>query len=297
MNKILTILSLSFLLTACATTGTFSGPFSQRPDVNAFIQHVAAKDNFDSQQLTQWFNQVQPDQKIIATISAPHEGLPWYKYHALFIKTARVQAGVKFWHAHEAAFALAQKRYGVPPQIILGILGVETNYGSTQGTYRVFDALSTLAFDYPPRQLYFRGELEQYLMLTRDAKLNPLSVKGSYAGAIGAPQFMPSSYRIYSVDADGNGYSNLISNDNDVILSVANYFKLHGWKADQPVAQFAKGAAAKSGGKIITLVGENGPEYWLVFHNFDVIMRYNASPNYAMAVYQLSEAIKAGYKK
>lgn len=311
---------ISFLLSGCVAA------YQQRNDVQAFIQQMSVQHHFDQKQLTELFNQVKFNPHIISTMNAPHEGLPWYRYRVLFVTPERAKAGAEYWRDHAATLAAAEKKYGVPAQIIVAILGVETNYGRFQGTYRVLDSLATLAFDYPPRAPYFKGELEQYLLLTREIRLDPLAVKGSYAGAIGQPQFMPSSYRHYGIDSTGKGYSDLIHNSDDVIFSVANYFKGYGWQPGQPVAvpakvtgqEFAPLVTAKTKKTVaefknygvsptlalVTTAGSaclmplddsDGPEYWLAFQNFDVIMRYNTSPRYAMAVYQLGEAIKAKY--
>ncbi len=308
-----------FFLTGCGATPP------QRSDVQAFIQQMSAQHNFNQKQLTDLFNQVQFNPRIIATMTAPHESLPWFRYRQLFVTSDRAQAGADFWCRHAATLAAAEKYYGVPPQIIVAILGVETNYGHFQGTYRVIDSLATLAFDYPARAPFFKGELEQYLLLTRETPLNVLELKGSYAGAIGQPQFMPSSYRRYGVDSTRKGYSDLIHNSNDVIFSVANYFKGHGWQTAQPIAMRGQvsgndvtslvstktkktlaefknyGVAPQTSlnttapASLLSLEGTDSPEYWLIFPNFDVIMQYNTSPRYAMAVYQLGEAIKAKY--
>lgn len=321
-------------LTACAgsnqhnpSTTEYHANYAERTDVQQFIHEMCVKYDFDQRQLLQLFSQVKTEQKILNTMSIPSEGLPWYRYRAMFLTTARAQQGATYWHQHEAAFAAAEKRYGVDTPTMLAILGVETNYGRTQGTYPVINALATLGFNYPPRYKYFRSELVQFLLLTRDTPLDPLTVRGSYAGAIGAPQFMPTSYRQYGVDVGRKGYCDLINNSDDIIFSVANYFKAHGWQAGQPVAvralvvgngyqnlAFVHQKSAKftlaqlqhygiypassafknknMPAEVLCLAGENGAEFWLVFHNFDVIMKYNTSPRYAMAVYQLSDWIR-----
>jgi membrane-bound lytic murein transglycosylase B len=317
-------------ITGCATTYHGYVSYAQRPEVRQFIQQMAVKHHFNPQKLTQLFDQVQTNQKILNTMNTPSEGLPWYRYQKLFVTKARAQSGATFWQQHETTLTAAEQRYGVDSAIMLAILGVETNYGHIQGTYPVIDALSTLAFDYPPRANYFRGELEQFLLLTREAPFDPLAVQGSYAGAIGAPQFMPSSYRTYAIDHNSKGYSDLMNNYGDVIYSIANYFKGHGWEAGQPIAVRARvvgqGYLAMLGEKmkskpftlaqlqsfgiypvsaepkqekacLLALKGENGPEFWLVFHNFDVILKYNASPRYAMAVYQLGSWIRTIHQK
>lgn len=311
------------LLPGCSSTA-----YSQQPEVKKFIQQMCTKHNFKYQELSRLFDQVRPQPRIITLMTAPHEALPWYRYRALFVTTDRAQQGARFWRQHAGSLAKAQQEYGVPAEIILAILGVETSYGKVLGSYRVLDSLSTLAFYYPPRAVFFKGELEQFLLLTREIPFDPLKVLGSYAGAIGQPQFMPSSYRRYAVDTDHKGYSNLINNTNDAIISVANYFKGYGWLSGQPVAVKAqvsgqkyqafvnhptkKLTVAEFGRYGVTPVhtipanldanlqmfeGEKGPEYWLLFHNFEVIMRYNNSPRYAMAVDQLGAYIKATYLK
>jgi len=315
---------LILFLTGCATT-----QYGERSDVQQFIGQMTDKHNFDREQLTDLFNHVTPRKRVIASTSAPREALQWYNYRPIFVTTERAREGAQFWRQYASTLAYAQQRYGVPPEIIVAIIGVETRYGRYKGTHCVLDALSTLAFDYPRRATYFRSELENYLLLTRDAKLDPLTMKGSYAGAMGVPQFMPSSYRRYAVDANGKGYSDLINNHEDAILSVANYFNGYGWIPNAPVvasaritgvnyakiplqtnkpketlAQFAHyGVYPRSAfpndlnATLLTLEGNQGTEHWLGFNNFYVITRYNTSPLYAMAVYQLSQMIKAEYSR
>lgn len=282
---------LMLLLAGCATTNTGYG---ERPDVQQFVNEMAVKHNFSRSQLTDLFNQVKPRTKVVVikSTSAPKESLQWRNYRPIFVTSKRAQEGAEFWRAHAKTLAYAQQRYGVPAEIIVAIIGVETRYGQHMGGHRVIDALSALSFDYPRRAHYFRSELENYLLLTRDTPtLNAATVKGSYAGAIGEPQFMPSSYRNYAVDSSGKGYSDLIHSDDDAILSVANYFKGHGWITGGPVAS----THAYPHTTLLVLQGANGPEYWHYFYNFKVIMRYNTSPLYAMAVYQLSEMIRKDY--
>ena len=229
-----------------------------------------------------------------------------------------------FWNRHAQLLERAEREFGVPPEIIVAILGVETRYGRYTGKHRVIDALSTLAFEYPPRSRFFTSELEQYLLMTREEQIDPLSLKGSYAGAMGIPQFISSSYRNYAIDFDGDGHRNLWNSPADAIGSVANYFKRHGWKPGEPVtfqtlvsgngyeALVAKGIKPKvpldefsafgvkvpegldlsQAAALIELETEGIPEFWIGLHNFYVITRYNHSPLYAMAVYQLSEEIR-----
>ncbi len=235
---------------------------------------------------------------------------------------ARVARGVDFWRSMKPYLARAEQEYGVPAQVIVAIIGIETFYGRNTGSYRVIDALSTLGFDYPPRADFFRKELREFLLLAREEQVDPLTLKGSYAGAMGLPQFMPSSFRAYAVDFDGDGHINIWSNPDDAIGSVASYFKRHGWVAGEPVViradvsgeradeglthghragQDASGSCGHWAGRVMNaprddmpvtafrLEGENGPEYWMGLKNFYAITRYNRSVMYAMAVHQLSE--------
>jgi len=267
--------------------------------------------------------QIQP--AILEAMERPAEKAKlWYEYRPIFLNERRIREGSDFWLAHRLELDQASVRSGVAPEYLAAILGVETYYGRLTGSYRVMDALTTLAFDYPARSKFFREELEQFLLLTRDLHLDPRTVKGSYAGAMGAPQFMPSNYRRYAVDADADGQIDLWSNWADVCLSVGNYLKQHGWNAGEPVLTEANVAAEKPeslDGRTLDLsesVGslmakgvsfqsplpadapamlvaadESDGTHWRVgFNNFYVITRYNHSPLYAMAVYELAGAIK-----
>lgn len=300
-------------------------PYAERPDVQAFIQHVSVKDNMDKQQLTELFYHVKPNPAVIRAMGKPSEHVsPWFVYRSILITPSRVHDGVVYWSQHEQTLAYAQHKYGVPPQMILGILGVETLYGKYEGNYNVLDTLTTLAFDYPRRSHFFKYELEQYLILLRDSHFNPYHLSGSYAGAFGEPQFMPNDYLEYAVSSTNKKFPNLWTNDDDAILSVANYFKSYGWQPSQLVAVRANvtGQAFYSLDNISSLkpiytvaqlkqygitpvinlppnervnfmvfMSQHGPEYWLGLHNFHVITGYNPSAFYAMTVYQLSEAI------
>lgn len=280
-------LSSLVLLSGCATN------YAQQPNTEQFIQQMVAKHNFDQAQLTQLFSQVKPNPKVIKAMTRPSESYPWYAYRPIFITPLRIQQGVEFWQQHTQALAYASHQYGVSPEIIVAILGVETTYGRGQGGYSALDALSTLAFSYPPRARYFTGELEQYLLLSRELPLDASTARSSYAGALGAPQFMPSSYRHYAVAYDGQGLGDLFHSSNDAIVSVANYFKANGWQPGGPVAKFQGDTLPDNQANILALQTRSGHEYWLTYHNFNVIKRYNSSPLYAMAVYQLSTLIKA----
>lgn len=325
----ISVLAICLFLTGCATNYGYSGNYAERPQVQQFINQMVVKHNFDRQQLTQLFNEVRPRIHTVRSISKPAEALEWYNYKPIFVTYKRAQEGAEFWRQHAAELNYAAQRYGVPPQIIVAIIGVETRYGRNEGKFRVLDSLSTLSFDYPRRATYFRSELENFLLLSRNnPAVNPHTTLGSYAGAMGEPQFMPSSYRDYAVDATRKGYSDLFNNSGDVILSVANYFRGHGWIPGGPVvvpariesdryqnlpaqgkkpnlslSQFAQYGVYPRGhiplrleATLVTLQGDNGAEYWLGFNNFYSIMRYNTSPLYAMAVYQLSEMIRNIYE-
>lgn len=296
-----------------------------RPEVQAFIQEMAATHGFNAEELTTLFSRIRSRSDIIALITRPAEAKPWHAYRNIFITPKRIQGGVAFWKIHEAALARAEKVYGVPAEIIVAIIGVETAYGEHTGKHGVLEALATLAFDYPRRADFFRKELENYLLLTREEGIDPLSLQGSYAGASGIGQFMPSSYRAYAVDFDGDKQRDLWSNPEDAIGSVANYLKEHRWQRGQPITTQAQiegelhqrlinetiseptraVANFKQQGIIpqqavddslkamlLKFQGSQTLEYWLGFENFYVITRYNRSPLYAMAVYQLSEDIR-----
>lgn len=298
--------------------------FSARPEVSGFIDRMVMDHAFERDRLVEIFDQIVLREDIIAAITRPAESKPWFKYRLIFLTPERIRLGIDFMATNREALARAEEVYGIPPEIVTAIIGVETFYGRQAGGYRVLDALATLAFDYPPRSAFFLGELEQYLLLTQEEGIDPLALTGSYAGAMGKPQFMPSSYRNFAVDFDGDQKRDLWNNTEDAIGSVARYLHEHGWEQKQAVAAPAsvegdgyqafvdKGLAPKtplgelrrSGvvaaaslpedlpAALIRLEGESAPEYWLGFNNFYVITRYNRSPLYAMAVYQLSEEIR-----
>ena len=301
-----------------------AGEYANSPQVGEFITEMTRDYGFASEQLSTLFADVERKQAILDAISRPAERVkPWKEYRPIFITDARISKGVAFWNEHAEALARAEKEYGVPAEIIVAIIGVETSYGGNTGSYRVIDALSTLAFDYPPRAPFFRKELREFLMLTREEQVDPASLKGSYAGAMGLPQFMPSSFRAYAVDFDGDGHIDIWNNPVDAIGSVASYFKRHGWVHGAPVVSRAqvRGERVDEGltqgldpvknvGDLRTLgwasddalrddvpvtafrlEGDEGAEYWMGLPNFYVITRYNRSAMYAMAVHQLSELL------
>ncbi|NJN47377.1 MAG: lytic murein transglycosylase B [Candidatus Competibacteraceae bacterium] len=301
------------------------GSLASRADVQAFIEDMVAKHGFSRAELYTLFSRARSRDDIIELITRPAEGKPWHAYRKIFLTNARIGGGVAFWNAHRATLTRAEQVYGVPAEIIVAIIGVETSYGGNTGSHRVLDALATLAFDYPRRADFFRKELEHYLVLTREEGIDPLALKGSYAGAMGLAQFMPSSYRSYAVDFDADQHRNLWTNPTDAIGSVANYLSEHRWQRGQPIAIPARVSGTqhsslvnskletpslpvaelrRQGVEPIAPVNDNqtallleydatnGPEYWLGFQNFYVITRYNRSQLYAMAVYQLGQEIR-----
>ena len=312
-------------LTLCAGARPALAIDVRRDDVKQFIAHLAGTSPFTKHQLRKILKAAQSQPAIIEAMDRPAEkAKPWSEYRPIFITERRIREGTDFWIAHRQALDQASIRSGVAPEYLAAILGVETYYGRLTGSYRVLDALATLAFDYPARAKFFRDELEQFLLLTRDSGLDPLSVKGSYAGAMGAPQFMPSNYRRYAVDAEADGHINLWTDWPDVCASVGNYLKEHGWNAGEPVlseASVAPDKAAELDGRKLALsetVGslrtkgvnfesplpEDAPAlliaaddtdgvHWRVgYNNFFVITRYNHSALYAMAVFELAAAVK-----
>lgn len=302
--------------------------YLDQPEVQRFISEMVDQQGFSRPALEVLFGQVQKQERVIELISRPAEKrLEWFEYRRLFLDQERIRQGVLFWRAHAAELARAEAQFGVEPPMVVAIIGIETRYGRNTGTTPVFDALTTLAFDYPPRSKFFRRELSEYLLLTREEGKDPRSIKGSYAGAMGYGQFMPSSYRHYSVDFDGDGKRDIWNNTSDAIGSVASYFKQHGWQHNAPVVAMAmakgddftallndtqrpslsvaqldaQGIRARQWieperkAVALSLHGDSGREYWLGFDNFYTITRYNQSQLYAMAAYQLSVAIRQSY--
>lgn len=304
---------------------SFGENFAKRADVRQFIDQLCRSDGFSRRQLLQVFSKATYRQQVIDAISHPAEKvLKWKQYQNIFLTRTRIDEGKEFMRENRAALIKARRVYGVPPAIVASIIGVETMYGRREGRIRVIDALSTLAFDYPPRAAFFKRQLRQFLLMTRAEHLSPEQPLGSYAGAMGYGQFTPASFRAYAVDFDGDGVRDIWHDSADAIGSVANYLAKHGWKRGAPITVrtnqpvVTKGvftdsvtpsrtlAELKRDGVVIHLKnkedvrvaplifeGKAGPEYWLGFHNFYVITRYNHSKLYAMAVYQLSEKLKA----
>lgn len=313
--------TLSFL------TLLFFAAFAQAadlPGIPAFIDAMVAQHQFDREELVSVFQRAEHKPDIIEAISKPATLKPWPEYRPNFINPERIEGGLKFWRQHAGSLRRAERQFGVPQEYILAIIGVETLYGRNTGKYRALDALTTLAFDYPRRADFFRSELEQFLLLAREQNYDLLALQSSYAGAMGIPQFMPSNFRKYALDFNGNGKIDILREPEDAIGSVANYFNHYGWHKGEPVAMLAKVTDDKRLGNLsevrpvlawrvdagvmpvdknkavlppawlLDLTVESGKEYWLVFDNFNVIMRYNTSSFYAMSVHQLAMALKAG---
>jgi membrane-bound lytic murein transglycosylase B len=276
-------------------------------------------------EIRSWLGQARYQQSIINAITRPAEGKPWKDYRPIFLTDTRISQGRSFYAEHRSEIERVSAATGVPGEIIVAIMGVETSYGRITGTYRVLDALYTLGFYYPRREEFFRAELGHVFALARREKLDLATLKGSYAGAMGWGQFMPSSYLNYARDGDGDGRSDLLGSTSDAFASIANYFIGHGWRKGEPafvpavadagaapfkpddfVARYSLAELAARGYRpanpgapalpatLLTLEGVNGPEHWIGFHNFYVITRYNRSPMYAMAVHQLAQEIAAG---
>jgi len=304
---------------------------AEYPELRALIDEMVEQHGFERAKLERTFKRVRFRQEIIDAIETPKEALPYHEYRELFVTTQNRNRGQRFWKKHDATLREAQERYGVPPEVVVGILGVETSYGRNKGRFPVMDSLTTLTVAYPRRATFFRRELGEYLLLSQEINLDPMSVKGSYAGAFGIAQFIPSSYRQYAVDFNGDGKRDLIHNADDAIGSVANFLKRHGWQANAPVAADARVEGTlyewveKLGIKpllslrdlgsygihpastplpegsdgvdptaaLVAVEGRAGPIYRLAYNNFYVITRYNRSARYAMAVYELAESVRA----
>jgi membrane-bound lytic murein transglycosylase B len=299
--------------------------YSQDPQAISFINEMVA-DGYDKASLTQWLAEADHQQSIIDAISRPAEKTKtWKEYRPIFLTKTRIDKGKIFKEENKEALQKAEEKYHVPAEIIVAIIGVETQYGGNKGKYQVSSALATLAFDYPPRSVFFRKELHEFFLLTRDEGISePSTLIGSYAGAMGYGQFMPSSFRAYAVDFDGDGKKDIWNNTADAIGSVANYLSAHGWNGGEVIAvpttvdgddylsivskdletnstiEEVKNAGVKPvrcllpNTKVIAMAleGENGTEVWLGLKNFQVITTYNRSQLYAMAVFQLSQAIQ-----
>jgi len=296
----------------------------QRDDVQSFINDLAEQHGIDRDYASRVLAESQVQQSILDAMSRPAERVKaWHDYRDIFLTSKRINAGVEFYAEHRERLEIIEKQTGVPPEMILGIVGVESFLGRITGRHRVLDALVTLGFDYPPRAKFFRSELQHAFLLASEEQLELEELVGSYAGAIGPPQFIPSSYRAYAVDGDGDGKRDLINSWDDVLASVGNYFAAHKWKAGEPVAAlaslgeratepeyqsklklqstvdslsaagvlFATELAGDAPAGLWLLQGADGDEHWVGFHNLYVITRYNRSVMYALATWQLGNEI------
>jgi membrane-bound lytic murein transglycosylase B len=303
-----------------------SSSYPNRKDVKEFVAEMAKRHGFSKRELNRVLGQAQYQPAIVRAMEQPPESAlaSWQAYRSIFIKPERIEAGAQFWNRNAGALKRAEAEYGVPEDVIIGIIGVETTFGKNIGTFRVIDALATLAFDYPKRGAYFRGELEHYLVFSRERKIDPLKMKGSYAGAIGIPQFMPGSFRRFAVDFDGDGQINLATSPADAIGSIGNFLKSHGWVRGQPVAIAAQVSGdgwrklAESGivpetrfsdlpgygvkvaadlpeDTLCALIELESPgqasDVRVTLKNFFVLTRYNRSNLYAAAVLDLAAEI------
>jgi len=290
--------------------------FSQNPEVKSYINMMVKENHFKQSYLEMIFNHVKVKQKpkVIISIKRPLEEMTWDRYRSLYVSPHHIERGKEFMHEYSAVLARAEKTYGVPAGIIVATIGIESNYGKNIGKFRVIDTLANLAFSSGRRKKFFKKELTDFLILSRDQHLNPLTMMGSYTGAIGLPQFMPSSYRYYAVNFSGDRSVDLAYNVPDAIASIANYYQKNGWHSHQVIAFPAKNRQPYSGwfsrnntaykfvqcgwipddpdllnntSHCVILRTRSGRERWIGYHNFTVIKRYNHSELYAMAVFQL----------
>ncbi len=325
-NRLFAVVAVFAVSISCSQAADKTFVDVTRPDVAAFIDEMVTEHAFSREALAEVLGKAELKPSIIEKISTPAEKkLTWAEYRKIFLTKERIAAGTSFWLENHDMLERIEKESGVPIEMIVGIIGVETYYGRITGKDRVIDALATLAFDYPPRSKFFRNELVQFLILAREEELDATVPVGSYAGAMGRPQFMPSSFRAYAVDATGDGKRDIWNNWADVAGSVANYFVKHGWRSgeevvsqatlssrwNKPVPQpknklkaastveslskqgvvFATDLCADSKGELLTYEGVGGTEHWVGFHNFFVITRYNRSAMYALAAHQLGQEI------
>lgn len=318
------LLGITFCLVVPALAQA-PGNYRDHSKAREFMDYMVAEYGTDRLDLQTLFAQAEYKQSIVDAMNRPAEKVKeWKDYRKIFVTEKRISQGVEFWSQHRAQLERAEREFGVPVEVILAILGVETYYGRLTGSYRVIDALSTLAFDYPKRSAFFTRELEHFLLLSGEQKLNPVDLTGSYAGAMGFGQFMPSSYRSYAVDYSGDGIVDIWHDSTDAIGSIANYFVRHDWRRGEAITTRARIAAGYNDSIVnqvvspaltlaelaeqgftpvasntpqsaraipLKLQGADGVEFWLGFHNFYVITRYNHSFRYAMAVTQLSEIL------
>jgi membrane-bound lytic murein transglycosylase B len=320
-TRLITAFFLPFL---CVTAEAGNVIDVERSDVRQFVDTMVENHGYDRDALVAVLQKAESQEAILTAISRPAEKtLTWHEYRKIFLTPERIGAGVDFWREHKEDLRRISADTGVSCEILVGIIGVETYFGRITGRYRVLDALATLAFDYPPRSKFFMRELEEFLLLVREEGMEATAATGSYAGAMGAPQFMPSSFRAYAVDSNDDGKRDIWGDWQDVIGSVANYFVAHGWQAEKSVVaqasfgndwkgklpantltptetvdslsrqgvMFAATLPGDHTSQLLTLAGNDGDEHWVGFHNFFVITRYNRSVMYALAVHQLGQEI------
>jgi len=302
-------------------------PYADRPDVRSFVATMAERHGFEPERLAALFRQAKQDPAVIKAIAPPADpGIrSWHAYRDHFVEATRIGRGIAFWHDHADALARAESTYGVPAEIIVAIIGIETVYGRDPGKFQTFNALTNLSFDYPPRADLFRRELEALLLLAREEGRDPRSYRGSYAGAIGMAQFMPSSMRNYAIDFDGDGRIDLVDSADDAIGSTARFLRAQGWQPEQPIALpvivtgdpapllaegirpqrlpaamadfgvSTDGMPAQPAALIEFVTPGAATEYRLGFNNFYVITRYNQSSFYAAAVTDLAAVLRAAH--
>jgi membrane-bound lytic murein transglycosylase B len=315
---------LAALVLPLAAVAAQSSAQGLATDIEAFIHAMVYKQGFDRQELRKTFRDVQPRPEVLAAASAVAAAKPWHEVRAATVTRERIESGVKFWGIHEKLLDRVSAEYGVRPEIIVATLGVASQYGHHIGGYREIDVLTTLAFQHKRRADFYRGELEEFLLLARETGIDPLSIRGSESGAIGMPQFLPSSYRKYAKDLDGNGKPDLVNSVPDAVASVANRYRLNGWKAGEPVAVRAEVGAGgmnavnsaqlepsatvadlqRKGVKPLaplegtvrvtpfSVEAKKGREYWLALNNFYVLSRDNSGVNHALAIYELAQELR-----
>jgi membrane-bound lytic murein transglycosylase B len=294
-----------------------------KPEVEELVLRMEREHQFDANELREMFAQFKPNETIIKAFNTPATSKPWHYFRNLYVTSSRVDGGVAFWNKHAELLERARATYGVPEEVITSIIGIESFYGKRTGRFQVADALYTLGFEVPRRSQFFQGQFEQFMLLTRENGFEPLDVKGSFAGAMGIPQFIPSSYRDYAVDFDKDGRTDLFASVADAVGSVGNYLSRFGWndggqvvlraklsssdthkleslgvKPSLTIKQFRARGVEPAGdiaddidGGFFVLEDDDGPQFWISLNNFYVITRYNRSKNYAMAVHQLSQEI------
>ena len=309
---------------ADARAQTDERPANLSPDALAFVDAFCERHGAARSEIADILSAARVQPTIVRAMSVPSTSRPWYQYAPVYLNAERIAGGVRFWGQHAAVLAQAAERFAMDEAHIVATIGVETQYGRVTGTFRVLDALYTLAFEYPRRAAFFREELEQFLLLVREGQLDWRTVRGSYAGAMGIPQFLPSSLKRYGVDFDEDGRIDFWRSPADAVGSVANYYRAFGWQNGQPVVMraavagdgyralvdagikphlpadaLARHGVAAAGAlpadvqvALIELQAEDGPEHWIVLDNFYVITRYNRSTHYAMSLHRLAEAIR-----